>query len=93
MQHHSKGPAKYQKGSPVNFRYVHSNTVEEARKRRDFILSDCRNVAEAGMERPEAGGEEAMTVMVVFPSFCANISGHPVGLSVSTGSSGGAQGL
>ena len=41
-----------------------SNTIEQARNRRDEILQDYRDIAEKAMECLETGFESAMTVMI-----------------------------
>ena len=41
------------------------NTVEEARKKRDSIIQDYQDVAEAAMECLDEGFESAMTIMAL----------------------------
>ena len=41
-----------------------SDTIEQARNRRDEILQDYRDIAEKAMECLETGFESAMTVMI-----------------------------
>ena len=61
-----KAPAKYQKGLASELQEMFNcKTIEAARKRRDSILNDYRDVAEEAMECLDAGFEEAMTVMVL----------------------------
>lgn len=62
----SSVPAKYQKGLQAELQEMfQSNTIEEARLKRDSILSDYYDIAEKAMECLEKGFEDSMTVMVI----------------------------
>ena len=64
-----KTPAKYQKGLASELQEMfNSRTLEEARRRRDEIIADYKDVAEDAMTCLEEGFEAAMTVMVL-PSY------------------------
>ena len=64
-----KTPAKYQKGLAGEVQEMfNSKTIKDARKRRDEIIADYRDVAEEAMNCLEEGFEAAMTVMVL-PSY------------------------
>lgn len=61
-----KTPAKYQKGLAGELQEMfNAKTIDEARKRRDEIIADYKDVAEKAMICLEEGFEEAMTVMVL----------------------------
>ena len=61
-----KAPVKYQKGLASELQEMFNcETIEEARRRRDSILADYRDVAESAMTCLEDGFEEAMTVMTL----------------------------
>ena len=60
-----KVPKKYQEGLRTELREMFSSdTLEQARNRRDEILQDYRGIAEKAMECLENGFESAMTVMI-----------------------------
>lgn len=60
-----KAPKKYQAGLRTELREMFTcETIEQARKRRDEILCDYRDLAEKSMECLECGFEDAMTVMI-----------------------------
>ena len=64
-----KTPAKYQKGLAAELQEMfNSKTVEDARKRRDSIIEDYKDVAEDAMNCLDEGFEAAMTVMAL-PSY------------------------
>ena len=64
-----KTPAKYQKGLASELQEMFNcKTIQDARKRRDEIIADYKDVAEEAMTCLEGGFEDAMTVMVL-PSF------------------------
>ena len=64
-----KTPAKYQKGLASELQEMFNcKTIQDARKRRDEIIADYKDVAEEAMTCLEEGFEDAMTVMVL-PSF------------------------
>lgn len=59
-------PKKYQAGIQTELREMFTaKTVEEARKLRDEIYNDYKDVAPKGMEIPDEGFEAAMTVMML----------------------------
>lgn len=61
-----KTPAKYQKGLASELQDMFNcKTIEAARKRRDEIIADYKNVAEEAMTCLDEGFEDAMTVMVL----------------------------
>jgi transposase-like protein len=61
-----KTPAKYQKGLASELQEMFNcKTIEEARKRRDEIIADYKDVAEEAMTCLDEGFEDAMTVMVL----------------------------
>jgi len=61
-----KTPVKYQKGLSAELQEMFScKTIEEARKRRDEIIADYKDVAEEAMICLEEGFEASMTVMVL----------------------------
>lgn len=60
-----KTPNRYREGLRTELREMFtSNTIEQARNRRDEILQDYRDIAEKAMECLETGFESAMTVMI-----------------------------
>ena len=60
-----KTPKKYREGLRTELREMFtSDTIEQARNRRDEILQDYRGIAEKAMECLETGFESAMTVMI-----------------------------
>ncbi len=62
-----KAPKKYQAGIRAELQEMFNcNTVEEARKKRDSIIQDYQDMAEAAMECLDEGFESAMTIMA-FP--------------------------
>ena len=64
-----KTPAKYQKGLASELQEMFNcKTIQDARKRRDEIIADYKDVAEEAMTCLEEGFEAAMTVMVL-PSY------------------------
>ena len=61
-----KTPPKYQKGLASELQDMFNcRTIEEARKRRDEIIADYKDVAEEAMTCLDEGFEDAMTVMVL----------------------------
>lgn len=59
-------PAKYQKGLQSELQEMfQSKTIQEARQKKDAILSDYYDVAEKAMDCLDCGFEDAMTVMVI----------------------------
>lgn len=61
-----KAPKKYQAGIRAELQEMFNcNTVEEARKKRDSIIQDYQDVAEAAMECLDEGFESAMTIMAL----------------------------
>ena len=61
-----KTPAKYQKGLASELQDMFNcKTIEAARKRRDEIIADYKDVAEEAMTCLDEGFEAAMTVMVL----------------------------
>ena len=61
-----KTPAKYQKGLASELQDMFNcKTIEAARKRRDEIIADYKDVAEDAMTCLDEGFESAMTVMVL----------------------------
>ena len=64
-----KTPAKYQKGLAIELQEMfNSKTIEDARKRRDSIMADYKDIAEDAMNCLDEGFEAAMTVMAL-PSY------------------------
>ena len=63
-----KTPSKFQKGLTSELQEMFNcKTISEARKRRDAIIADYRDIAESAMDCLENGFEEAMTVMLLPP--------------------------
>ena len=61
-----KTPAKYQKGLASELQEMFNcKTIKDARKRRDEIIADYKDVAEEAMKCLEEDFEAAMTVMVL----------------------------
>ena len=61
-----KAPPKYQKGLAIELQEMfNSKTIEEARRMRDAIIEDYKDVAENAMRCLDEGFEDAMTVMVL----------------------------
>ena len=61
-----KAPKKYQSGIRTELQEIfNSKSIVEARKIRDRIVDDYRDVAESAMECLEEGFESAMTVMIL----------------------------
>lgn len=61
-----KTPTKYQKGLASELQDMFNcKTIEAARKRRDEIIADYKDVAEEAMTCLDEGFEDAMTVMVL----------------------------
>ena len=61
-----KSPKKYQAGIRAELREMwNCDTIEAARKKRDSIIADYRDVAESAMSCLDEGFESAMTVMVL----------------------------
>lgn len=61
-----KVSSKYQKGLASELQEMfNSKTIEEARKRRDSIIEDYKDVAEEAMNCLDEGFEAAMTVMLL----------------------------
>ena len=59
-------PAKYQKAIHASLLEMYqSHTIEEARKKRDSIIDEYKDVAEKAMNRLDTGFEDVMTVMVL----------------------------
>jgi len=66
----SHAPSKYQKAiHAALLDMYHSDTVEEARARRDSIIDEYSEVAPKAMECLDNGFEDAMTVMVLPEGF------------------------
>ncbi|WP_373730646.1 IS256 family transposase [Bacteroides heparinolyticus] len=64
-----KTPVKYQKGLAGELQEMFNcKTIEEARRRRDEIIADYKEVADEAMTCLDDGFEAAMTVMV-FPKY------------------------
>lgn len=64
-----KTPAKYQKGLASELQEMFNcKTIQDARKRRDEIITDYKDIAEEAMICLEEGFEAAMTVMEL-PAF------------------------
>lgn len=62
----TKIPKKYQAGIRTELREMFTcETMEEARKKRDQIIADYRDVAEEAMKILDEGFESAMTVMIL----------------------------
>ena len=61
-----KTPKKYIKGLELELREMFtSRNISEARKKRNEIIADYRDVAEAAMECLDEGFEDSMTVMLL----------------------------
>lgn len=61
-----KTPPKYQKGLATELQEMFNcKTVDEARKRRDSIIEDYKDIAEDAMKCLDEGFEDAMTVMAL----------------------------
>ena len=61
-----KAPKKYQAGIRAELQEMFNcNTVEEARKKRDSIIQDYQDVAEAAMKCLDEGFESAITIMAL----------------------------
>lgn len=61
-----KAPKKYQAGIRAELQEMFNcKTIQEARRKRDSIISDYRDVAESAMSCLDDGFESAMTVMVL----------------------------
>lgn len=61
-----KAPKKYQAGLASELQEMFNcKTIEEARKRKDAIISDYKDVAEEAMNCLDEGFESAMSVMVL----------------------------
>ena len=61
-----KAPKKYQAGLRTELQEMFNcQTIEEARRKRDSIIKDYRDVAEAAMSCLDEGFESAMTVMTL----------------------------
>ena len=61
-----KAPKKYQAGLRSELTELwNSKTIEEARRKRDVIIQDYQDVAEAAVHCLDEGFESAMTVMVL----------------------------
>ena len=61
-----KAPARYQKGLASELQEMFNcGTVKEARKHRDDIIADYKDVAEEAMNCLDEGFDDAMTVMVL----------------------------
>ncbi len=61
-----KAPKKYQAGLSTELHEMfNSKTIEAARRKRNSIIEDYRDVAEAAMECLDEGFEDAMTVMTL----------------------------
>ena len=61
-----KAPKKYQEGLANELHELwNSRTIEDARKRRDSIINDYSDVAEAAVDCLDDGFESAMTVMLL----------------------------
>ena len=59
-------PTKYKKAIHASLlEMYHSRTIEEARKKRDAIIDEYKDVAEKAMNRLDTGFEDVMTVMVL----------------------------
>ena len=61
-----KSPKKYQAGIRAELQEMwNCETIEDARKKRDEIIADYRDVAESAMSCLDEGFESAMTVMAL----------------------------
>ncbi len=61
-----KTPTKYQKGLATELQEMFNcTTIEAARKRRDAIIADYKDIAESAMSCLEEGFESAMTVLAL----------------------------
>lgn len=61
-----KMPKKYTEGLKTELREMfNSETITEARKKRDSIIADYRDIAESAMTCLDEGFEDAMTIMVL----------------------------
>ena len=59
-------PSKYQKAIHAEIlEMYHSKTIEDARRKRDTIIDEYKDVAEKSMECLDAGFEDTMTVMAL----------------------------
>ena len=66
----SHAPAKYQKAIHASLlEMYHSNTIEEARLKRDSIIDEYAEVAPKAMECLDNGFEDSMTVMALPEGF------------------------
>lgn len=75
----SKAPKKYQAGLSGELQEMFNcKTIEEARKSRDVIISDYKDVAEEAMNCLDEGFESAMNVMILPYSLrkCFRTSNH-----------------
>lgn len=62
----NKMPKKYQEGIASELNEMFDcDTIESARKKRDSIISDYRDIAESAMSCLDEGFEDSMTVMVL----------------------------
>ena len=65
-EYHSEDASRYQKGLASELQDMFNcKTIEAARKRRDEIIADYKDVAEEAMACLDEGFEAAMTVMVL----------------------------
>ena len=60
-----KSPKKYRRYQSRTSEMWNCDTIEAARKKRDSIIADYRDVAESAMSCLDEGFESAMTVMVL----------------------------
>ena len=73
-----KAPPKYQKGLATELQEMFNcKTIEEARRMRDAIIEDYKDVADNAMRCLDEGFEDAMTVMVL-PKFLHKYYEHPI---------------
>lgn len=65
-----KGPKKYQAGLRAELNEMFNcRTIEQARKKRDEIIEEYGDIAEAAMKTLDEGGESSMTVMILPQGF------------------------
>ena len=65
-----KDPKKYQAGLRAELNEMFNcRTIEQARKKRDEIIEEYGDIAEAAMKTLDEGGESSMTVMILPQGF------------------------
>lgn len=65
-----KVPKKYQAGLRAELNEMFNcRTIEQARKKRDEIIEEYGEIAEAAMKTLDEGGESSMTVMILPQGF------------------------